>query len=69
VSSVYSSSIETEIPSGLETGPAFVEVSVGDRTAIGPDFTVEPEAQAQNQIVFDSDRDSPDDWNVYNEPG
>lgn len=54
VNSVSSSSIETEIPSSLETGPAPVEVTVGDRTATGPDFTVEQAAPGISSVSPDS---------------
>ena len=54
VNSAGESSIETEVPSGLSSGAAPVEVTVGDQTASGPDFTVEQAAPGISSVEPDS---------------
>jgi hypothetical protein len=54
VNSAGESSIEAEVPSGLSSGAAPVEVTVGEQTASGPDFTVEQAAPGISSVQPDS---------------
>jgi len=54
VNSASETELVTEVPQGLETGTAVIEVIVDGNTATGPEFTVEAEAPGISSVEPDS---------------